>query len=155
VELGATDYVSGAQTRIDDADVLYDGRRWVATVYLAGRAVEAMLRALLWTKSREQEIGHDLRGLLRRIGSLGLLTSTDEQHMLDAVQVLAPVWHNNLRFAGRDTFLQMLRTVGRHVRIGGQRVTGDPDKANAYAVLQAAHELMARGELVWHRLRTS
>ena len=149
--LGSEDYRYGALSRLKDAQTLRDQRRWVGSIYLAGRAVEALLRSLLWANTREQEIGHDLRQLLTRARSLGMVKAEDESHIQDALGELAVIWHNDMRFAGEGWVKKRLRTLGRHKRIGDMRVERDPLKANALKVLEACETIMSRGELLWTR----
>lgn len=108
---GADDYREGAFCRLDDARHLCAERRWVGGAYLAGRAAEAMFRSLLWLRGRQQEVGHDLRELLRRTRSLGMLTDRDETALHTAVMEVAVVWHNNLRFSGEQSFLRRLKRL--------------------------------------------
>jgi HEPN domain-containing protein len=151
MRLSAADYFRGALLRLDEAQRLYEAERFVGAVYLGGRAVEALLRAMLWLHGGEQEIGHDLRKLLRRAGSLGLPSARDEARILDSLQVLAPVWHNNLRYADRAAFERLLRATHRQQRIGALRIRGDFVRANAKAVREACEAIVARGRQVWKR----
>ena len=74
LRLGSEDYRYGALGRLEDARTLYGQERWAGAIYLAGRAVEGLLRSLLWRATREQEIGHDLRQLLTKARSLSVVT---------------------------------------------------------------------------------
>ena len=151
--LGSEDYRDGALGRIGDARVLWDEERWAGTIYLAGRAVEGLLRSLLWRVTHEQEIGHDLRQLLTKARSLGVVTSEDQTRILDSINEIAVIWHNDLRFVGGDWLVRRLKKLGRLSKIGDMRVKGDPLKANARSVLEACETVMARGDLVWNRSR--
>jgi hypothetical protein len=153
MRLGSEDYRYGALARIEDARALRDEKRWAGAIYLAGRAVEGLLRSLLWRETREQEIGHDLRQLLTKARSLGVVTSEDETRILDSINEIAVIWHNDLRFVGGNWLLRRLKDLGRLSKIGDMRVKGDPLKANAYSVLQACERVMARGDLVWSHSR--
>lgn len=146
------DYRDGARLRLHEAQRLYDSRHWGGATYLGGRAVEGMLRSLLWLRSRQQEVGHDLRQLLRRAESLGLLEAADRARIADQVNELAIVWHNSLRFASDAAFDRWLKALGRHVVVNGRRVFGPPAKANAKSALEASELIVSRGELIWRRL---
>lgn len=149
--LGSADYRYGALDRLEDARILYEGDRWVGAIYVAGRAVEGLLRSLLWRATRKQEIGHDLRQLLIKARSLNVVTSDDQTRILDSLNEIAVIWHNDLRFVGDGCLLRRLKNLGRLSKIGDMRVKGDPLKANAYSVLQACERVMTRGDLVWTR----
>ena len=153
--LGSQDYRYGALSRLKDAQALRTQECWAGAIYLAGRAVEGLLRSILWRQTREQEIGHDLRQLLTKARSLGVATSQDENRILDSLNEIAVVWHNDLRFVGEDWLLRRLKRLGRHAKIGRMRVKGDPLKANARSVLEACETIMARGDLVWQRSKTN
>ena len=151
LRLGSKDYRYGALSRLEEARTLRDNERWVGTIYLAGRAVEALLRSLLWVKTREQEIGHDLRKLLTRARFLGVVKTEDEKRILDSLGDIAVIWHNDLRFVGEGWLLRRLKALGRLTRINEMRVKGDPLKANAMKVLEACETIMSRGDLLWTR----
>ena len=55
--MGAKDYLNGANERLMEAFVLLRREHFAGSIYLAGRAVEGMLRALIWTGDREIATG--------------------------------------------------------------------------------------------------
>src|SRR5579884_1716400 len=78
---GEAQYRRGAGERLAEAHLLLIGGRLSGSVYLAGRAVEGMLRALIWrhdseirSGQKQLETGHDLHQLLGVIRRLGVLT---------------------------------------------------------------------------------
>lgn len=148
-QFGSEDYRLGALARWDDAQRLREKRRWVASIYLAGRAVECILRSVLWNAGRTQEIGHDLKDLLKRARSAG---SHPRQAVLrddpfqDAVNEVAIVWRNDLRFTGDERFRRLLASIGRSTHIGKRRIQEDPIKANAISILEACESIISRGE---------
>lgn len=154
MSLGPEDYREGATQRIGDAHSLLENQRWAGAVYLAGRGAQAMLRSLLVRKTGKLEVGHDLHDHLKQIRRLGILKAGEDDHELhDAVNELAILWRNDLRFTGAGRFRQLLSRVGRTKQIGSRRIKGDPEKPNAVAVVQAAETVVSRGELVWRRLK--
>lgn len=150
--LGSDDYREGALARLEDARRLRDQERWVGAIYMAGRAVETLLRSLLWLNRREQEVSHDLRRLLRRAQSLGLL-GEDETRLRVHINEVAILWQNNLRFMGDNRFARVLKETRRDKRVGGRPVLGDALKANANYLLELCEEIVDRGEVVWKRYR--
>ncbi|MBI4582359.1 MAG: HEPN domain-containing protein [Planctomycetes bacterium] len=154
--LGTDDYREGAMLRLFDAQVLRDGQAWIGAMYLAGRAAEAVLRGLLWCEGREQEIGHDLRDLVKRVRSLSTLADRDRidlDRLEDDVNELAAIWRNDLRYTGSKRFDRMLKESKRFWRIGGKPVKGDPEKANALSVLEACERIVSVGEPLCQRYR--
>lgn len=105
--LGAESYRHGALERLAEAFLLLRAEKLAGGVYLAGRAVEGMLRAIIWRAEPEVqqgkkslETGHDLRLLLTKVRNLGLLRHGDRNDELDEqVQHVGRLWFNNLRFA--------------------------------------------------------
>lgn len=106
VIIGETDYHNSAVERLREAGVLLENELYAGTVYLAGRAVEAMLRALIWKHDpdirrgvRCLETGHDLRVVLALVRSLGVLRDFEtERAVNDGVQMVGRLWFNNMRF---------------------------------------------------------
>src|SRR5271163_4434014 len=99
-------YRKGALERLDDAAILLRAGQFSGSAYDAGRAVEGMLRAVIWkrdasvrTGKKSLETGHNLRELLTHVRNLGLLPSTDpENYELDIrLQAIGRLWFNNMR----------------------------------------------------------
>lgn len=105
-EIGEQDYRLAAQERLREAKLVYDRESFAGTVYLAGRAVESILRGVIWrfdpqvrTGNKTLDTGHDLRELLREIIDLGVVPIEEERdELLDIVQYVARLWFNNMRF---------------------------------------------------------
>ena len=104
---GGGDYLAGAIERLAAAYTLLKEGHFADTIYLAGRAVEGMLRAVIWHRDPEirrglktLETGHDLRELLSVVRNLGLLDpQADDRAFTAAVERVGRLWFNNLRFA--------------------------------------------------------
>ena len=104
---GAADYRRGAAERLAESSVLLKSGNLAGSVYLAGRAVEAMLRAVIWTHDsqvrlgrKSLETGHDLRELLSHLRNLGLLRRGERDDAFEQrVQRIGRLWFNNMRFA--------------------------------------------------------
>lgn len=158
-QMGSEDYREGALLRIREARFLYDQHgSWIGAIYLSGRAVEALFRSLLWIRDRRQEIGHDLKDVLTRVQSLNILNE-DERRLMsdltDAVNELAILWRNDLRYTGEKRYRRFLEMNGRHRKIRGLKVKGDFLKANAKASLEAGEKIVACGEPICRKYRKS
>jgi hypothetical protein len=134
-DLNGGDYRNGALERFDNAGHLLRAERFGDAIYLAGRAVEGMLRAVAWLNDRDVregrkslETGHQLPELLTSVADLGLLRSDGDrdQALRDSVQTIARRWFNNMRFAS---------TRFVHTLWWAQRVV-----TNDWTLKQAAHE---------------
>ncbi len=107
INLGSDDYRKGALERLADAWVLLRAEQFAGSVSDAGRAVEGMLRAVIWKRDadvragqKSLDTGHDLRDLLIHVRNLGLLSpAKPEDDILDEkVQKIGRLWFNNMRF---------------------------------------------------------
>jgi len=106
MNIGETDYHQSARERLNEAGVLLEEEFYAGSVYLAGRAVELMLRAIIWKYDpdfgrgfRSLETGHDLRSMLALVRSLGILRDHEiAQAVDDGVQFVGRLWFNNMRF---------------------------------------------------------
>lgn len=106
--LDGEDYQNGALERLDNAGRLLRQERFGDAIYLAGRAVEGMLRAVVWHHDNDVregrkslETGHQLPELLQSVADLGLLRADGDrdQALRDTIQMIGRQWFNNLRFA--------------------------------------------------------
>jgi hypothetical protein len=105
--MGEADYRKGSLDRIGEAYVLLRAEALGGTAYLAGRGAEGALRAVLWKADPEiqqgkksLDTGHDLRRLLTNVRNLGLLRAGGpDDPLIAAVQRVARLWYNNMRFA--------------------------------------------------------
>lgn len=92
--------------RLEDAFALLQEERFGGCVYLGGRAVEGMLRAVIWKSDPEYATGrkslvtgHDLHDLLQLIRSLGVLRHAKlPERITHDVRTIARTWRNNMRF---------------------------------------------------------
>jgi hypothetical protein len=104
---GEAEYRQGAKERLLEALDLLREERFGGSIYLAGRGVEGMLRAVIWKSDAEVrqgrkslESGHDLRQLLTLVRKLGLFRFGDrDQDFEQTVHRVARLWFNNMRFA--------------------------------------------------------
>jgi HEPN domain-containing protein len=104
--IGDNDYRSGALDRLEDASHLLREERFAGSVYLAGRAVEGMLRAIIWRSDHEYatgkkslETGHNLRDILKLTRRLGILQDEKiHDEIANSIQTIARLWWNNMRF---------------------------------------------------------
>lgn len=105
--IGEADYRKGALDRIGEAYILLRHEALGGSVYLAGRGAEGALRAVLWKSDpairrgrKSLDTGHDLRRLLTNVRNLGLLRAGGpDDPLIAAVQHVARLWYNNMRFA--------------------------------------------------------
>lgn len=120
--MGEADYRAGARDRISEAFRLLKAEHFGGSVYLAGRGAEGALRAALWKNDIEiqqgkksLDTGHDLRSLLANVRNLGLLRAGGrDDELTTAVQHVARLWYNNMRFASTDAVERKWFKLGEH-----------------------------------------
>ncbi len=108
--IGQSEYRLAGLERLAESGVLLRQEFFAGGVYLAGRAVESMLRALIWAGDAEIRAGrqalatgHDLRELLTLAANLGVLQRDEAREELGAsVNYVARLWFNNMRFLPTD-----------------------------------------------------
>lgn len=152
VQLGEATYRDGARERLSDALALLRAGRFAGSVYLAGRGVEGMMRALLWRPDpgirlgrKDLETGHDLRRLLTQIRNLGLLRN-GETGFEARVQHIGRVWFNNARFASSNFLAIRWRAVGE-VRAKRSLKRASED------FYEDCSAIIKRCELLWEKRR--
>jgi HEPN domain-containing protein len=102
------EYRRGALERLSDAFILLRAGQYAGSASAAGRAVEGMMRAVIWKRdydilsgTKSLETGHSLRDLLKHVRNLGLLAENAPQDAdFDSnVQYIARLWFNNMRYS--------------------------------------------------------
>ena len=117
---GEGDYRRGAFERLQEAYILLNRGLFCGSVYLGGRAVEGMLRALIWRNDPDVragrtslDTGHDLRRLLDRVSNLGVLGDYERRDQFAGeVQNIGRLWFNNLRFLPTEKLRQHWWKIG-------------------------------------------
>src|ERR1051326_4188109 len=102
--IGEQDYRAGARERLAEGYILLRRERFGGSIYIAGRAVEGMLRAVIWksdpeysTGRKNLETGHNLRDMLGLIGRLGTLRQNPMRDEIgEAVQHVSRLWWNDM-----------------------------------------------------------
>ena len=124
-QIGEKYYRDGAKERLAESMRLFQSDQLAGSVYLAGRAVEGMFRALIWKSDadyrhgrRSLETGHNLRSLLIVIGNLGLLSDRDDE-MRYQVEIVSSQWANNMRFVPK----RWVESCWRELGVVNKRVT--------------------------------
>ena len=105
-KLGEQDYRAGARERLAESYLLLRNEQLGGSIYLAGRSVEGMLRAVIWKSdagyaigTKSLETGHNLRELLQLIGRLGALRHSAMRDRITVdVQHVARLWWTDMRF---------------------------------------------------------
>jgi hypothetical protein len=126
MRLGELDYRRGGLQRLRESQILFDVESFAGAIYFAGRAVESMLRALIWKHDRDiqsgkksLDTGHDLRDMLAHVRDLGVLHEAEVRAELAVdIQHVARLWFNNMRFFSDENIRSVWFKLGE---IGGRR----------------------------------
>jgi hypothetical protein len=132
------------------------GNSFSIAIYCGGLAVESLLRAFRWREDSSFEGRHDLHELLkasrmfqfdddfmRRKGMSDEEIQRSQIELRAAMNEVAVLWNNNLRFCSEDSALAHLK------RIGKVRGIMEPLKKNALDLLEAAQKVINRGVTLW------
>ncbi len=158
MDFQADQYYEVSLQRMRQAKKVYhEGDSYALAMYLAGLAVESMLRAFRWIKDPSFEGRHDLSDLLkasklfeidsdymRLKGAKEEAIQRSRRNIRIAMNDIVLLWQNNLRFASESTLkahLIKLRKV--------QGIKGDPLKKNALDLIEAAQTVVDRGVMLW------
>ncbi len=102
-------FYRAAGQRLEDAKVLFDAERALATIYLAGYCVECMLKALILTqagKDKKEEVlgsfrgsgAHNIDRLMAMYENYGGPRPSKKDKELTGAFLLAGSWDTNLRY---------------------------------------------------------
>jgi hypothetical protein len=164
MRLTAEDYLSAATERLEEARSLYKrsggGASYVLAIYLAGVAVECILRAFIIKRNRLMDTGHDLvelfvqSGLGEPLDPKAPIDSRDRfetrrGELSGSISGIKYRWSNNLRYTSRKRYVKHLRDAGQ---LGKNR--GDELKENARQVIEAAVTIVNHGVEVWQKSST-
>ena len=75
MQFGSETYRKGALERIGEAQMLYRSDQFVGSIYLAGLAVAAYMRALVWRRDNQFDERHDLKRIAIRVRGLGIVAT--------------------------------------------------------------------------------
>jgi hypothetical protein len=159
MDFSADHYFRASVERMSQAHHLYrEGiGRYALAMYVAGLAVECLLRAYMVKRKREFESRHDLLLLFKESGVLdvnpdklkarGLTDEQIQEHqkvLKASVNTVFTLWRNNYRFASEARLLAHLKKMKLY-----QGKKGDLLKAKAYDLLKAAQGFIEKGVLQW------
>ena len=144
MKLTADDYRWAAFDRIGSAEALHAAERYAAAIYLAGVAVECMLRAYRVRVDPEFDARHDLMQLLTSSGLQDYVPAKRRAEVAGALGDVWSRWRNDYRYASDDRVLRDLRDRG--LTLG---IKGDPLKENSRHVLAQALALVGLGGARW------
>ena len=142
----AEQYRNASHARLEDARILADHAQWSGSIYIAGRATEAMLKSLLRSHSDQDDTGHSLRDMLKHLTMTQIFTSRDYNCIAIPLSEIARLWGNDLRFVDDDDLLRRIKRL----RID-RGIKGNVLNTLTRRILEAAEMIVQRGEFIWNR----
>lgn len=136
-------YLEAARERVLSAFRLYESARYADAIYVAGVAVECILRAYRLRKSKEFNEKHDLVELVKGSSIADFIPMEQRQAFGASLTAVWRRWKNNYRYASSRLSTE-LQDMGLFAGI-----KGDPLKENARITLSAAQKLINAGVLSW------
>jgi hypothetical protein len=149
LRFGATDYREAAIERLSESQTLLRTQHHAGSVYLAGRGVESMLRALVWKGDADIRLGkksletnHDLKKLLAMVANLGLLIAGQrDESFKDRINRVGLTWHNNLRFASEEYLASWWKKIGRITKQRSLKFVAERYFQDCSAIIARGQEL--------------
>ena len=139
-------YKAVAEEHILALETLYSREFYVLALYVAGVAVEAILRAYRVRLDPRFDSRHDLYELLRAAKFADIVPQQHADRFAAAFFVVATRWSNNHRYRSASA----LRTYLKRAKLD-RGIKGDFLKENARRVINAATEVVMLGITLWKK----
>jgi len=137
----AVQYREAAVSRIEVARRLHSDGSYSEAIYLAGVAVECLLRSFMLQVDPQFEGRHDLRDLYKKAQLAELIHEKDRKKAAAWLGDVWARWKNNYRYASDDRLRSEFHSLGYD-----RGVRGDFLKENSRIVVDSALELKTLGE---------
>lgn len=147
----AENYRDAAAERMAAAHDLYGFRRWVESSYMAGLAVECMLRAFRHAIDPEFDSRHDLDKLYDLAKFADIVPANDEDNIVAAMQNVTTRWSNSYRFMPESELKSRWLAQGLNKR-GREWFKGDFLKERTRELLNSANKIVNTGVARWELL---
>jgi len=143
-------YLRCAEERVLDAQCLHEAGRYGAAHYVAGVAVECVLRAY-WGRRKPGRFyaGHALRRLCNEARFLDYLPNTDETQVTvrAALGVVESRWLNSHRFRDEVGLRRWLQESGLDPRVSKAKAL----RVSSEQIVETAVEIIVYGRQSWRR----
>jgi len=140
-------YRTAAEEHLTASHELYKSGRYVLAHYVAGLAVECMLRAYRRRPESTFYERHDLWELARHARFLDVVPAKSTASITAALGEVVTRWQNQHRFRSEHSLRSYLLDRKLHLRIKGDFV-----KESARRIVNAASDLVTLGAMQWKHL---
>ena len=139
-------YLQASQEHVELARRLYEQHDYGPAHYIAGLAVECLLRAYRKRVDSRFDSRHVLENLARQARFYDVIPLRRQEGTAAALTEVVLRWRNEHRFRSRDAMLKWLKSL----RLD-RGIRGDVLKESARKITNAALEIVAEGVLRWPR----
>ena len=145
MSFNSSDYLAAATEHVRGARELYSMQRYVLAHYVAGLAVECLLRAYLYRVNPKLFYSrHDLWELEKASGFSDIVPNSQRQKISAALGDVVSRWQNDHRYRSERSLRRFL--TGKKLY---WRIKGDFVKENSRRIVEAALELVNLGAMAW------
>jgi HEPN domain-containing protein len=144
MQIDANTYKVAAEEHVVAARELHSGQRYVLAHYIAGLAVECILRAYFARRSEDFDKRHDLRELAKSSRFLHPVPFENQRRVWIALNTCVAQWLNNHRYRSEAALRRYLKAA----RLDGN-IRGDFVKERSRRIVDAAHVLVGAGVQSW------
>ena len=89
--------ISAAMVRAETAQILFQKKRYSAAIYMAGVAVECVLRAFIENDEKKFSDKHSISSMIRKPAIVPLLKENDQMSLW--LDTISNYWDNKYRYA--------------------------------------------------------
>ncbi|MBE0535291.1 MAG: HEPN domain-containing protein [Phycisphaerae bacterium] len=146
MSFNASDYLAAAREHVDSARRLYDIRFYVLAHYVAGLAVECLLRAYRSRVSKTFDERHDLMEIFKKSGFGDIVPDSQRERIGAAIGDVVSRWQNDHRYRSEESLRRYLKKKKLNLKIKGDFV-----KENSRRIVNAAWDLVTIGAKAWSR----
>ena len=143
-------YRIASQEHITAAVELHEAGRYVLAHYVAGMAVECLLRAYRFRRDKRFDERHDLRELFRAARFDEAIPEERRTQIVAALTEVIRRWNNDFRFRS-EASLRVYLKVGQLDR----GIRGNVLKESSRRIVNAASTLIELGVNRWNRSSTN
>ncbi len=138
------EYREAAEEHLERLEYLHDRGFYALSHYIAGVAVECVLRAHLVMVDPEFDARHDIIELRRGARFFDFVPHEAQESVAAALGEVTTRWSNNHRYRSGASVLRYLKTAKLD-----RRVKGDALKYSSHRIVSASIHIVTMGLLRW------
>jgi HEPN domain-containing protein len=140
----AQDYFEAAKERVGEARQCYEQRQYVVAHYLAGLAVECLLRAYRVRRDPRFDARHDLNLLRKQASFCDFVAPRRVVEVSSSLSTILARWANDDRYRSETALRRKMKGAGLD-----RGVKGDFLKENSRVIVDAALAVVTEGVRQW------